>query len=323
MVDTTAEPKDQEEQFSPSEPKLDAAGPSNLAKFSNFKDAGAVAAARKINTTTTEFKRMSDLTVVRKRRQADSVNAPNKENSQEPEKEQEQQTPEDQKQTQAEQPEQQNAPETPAEEGAQSPEATPEATPETVPTDDGRVRNEPEPEKEKEEPEQPEEDSDEDEDDDEDLEAAMLEAQAEDQARTKKAKELETVAKLKLKDDAEVLAGKEFVTFIWSTVVESLGIGLLWAIPTFDVYILIGLFSKRPLYHQLPKWQIAGILILNVLVLLFIIMLISLVFKTVCTGIIAGTFRKVGSLFSDTVNSIDEVCKQVKPLIEDLPDLGT
>jgi len=316
MVDTTDVSKDQEEHLSPSEPKLDAAGPSNLAKFSNFKDAGVLAAARKTNTTTTEFKRMSDLTVVRKRKSADSVNAPNKENPEEPEKAPEQQTPEDQEQTPSEQ---QNA-ETPAEAGAQSPEATPEATPETVPSD-GRVRNEPEPEKKKEEPEQPEEDGD-DEEDDDDIEAAMLEAQAEDQARTKKAQDLETVVKLKLKEDAEILAGKEFVSFVWSTVLESLGIGLLWAIPTFDVYILIGLFSKRPLYHQLPKWQIAGILILNALVLLFIIMLISLVFKTVCTGIIAGTFRRVGSLFSDTAGSIDEVCKQVKPLIEGLPDLG-
>ena len=316
MVDTTAEPKDQEEQLSPSEPKLDAAGPSNLAKFSNFKDAGAVAAARKINTTTTEFKRMSDLTVVRKRKSADSVNAPNKENSQEPEKEQEQQTPpEEQEQPQAEQP---SAPDVEAE--AQSPETTPEATPETVPTDDGRVRNEPEPEKEKPEPEEPEEDQDED--DDDDLEAAMLDAQAEDQARTKKVQEVTVIAQQKLKEEAEILAGKEFVSFVWSTVLESLGIGLLWAIPTFDVYMLIGFFSKRPLYHQLPKWQIAGILILNVLVVLFIVMLISLVFKTVCTGIVAGTFRKVGSLFSDTAGSIDEVCKQVKPLIEDLPDLG-
>ena len=312
MVDTT-EPKDQEEQLSPSEPKLDAAGPSNLAKFSNFRDAGVLAAARKTNTTTTEFKRMSDLTVVRKRKQADSVNAPKQKETEEPEKEQEQQTSEDQEQTPTEK---QNA-ETPAEADAQSPEAAPEA----MPTDDGRVRNEPEPEKKKEESEQPEENSDDDEDDD-DLEAAMLEAQAEDQARTKKAQELETVAKLKFKEDAEVLAGKEFVSFVWSTVLESLGIGLLWAIPTFDVYMLIGLFSKRPLYHQLPKWQIAGILILNVLVVLFIVMLISLVFKTVCTGLVAGTFRRVGSLFSDTAGSIDEVCKQVKPLIEGLPDLG-
>ncbi len=319
MVDTTAEPKDQEEQLSPSEPKLDAAGPSNLARFSNLKDAGAVAAARKTKTTTTAFKRMSDLTVVRKRKSADSVNAPNKENPQEPEKEQEQQTPpEEQEQPQAEQP---NAPETNPEAEAQSPEATPEATPGDVPTDDGRVRNEPEPEKEKPEPEEPEDDQDED-DDDDDLEAAMLDAQAEDQARTKKAQEVTVIAQQKLKEDAEVLAGKEFVSFVWSTVLESLGIGLLWAIPTFDVYILLGLFSKRPLYHQLPKWQIAGILILNVLVFLFIVMLISLVFKTVCTGIVAGTFRKVGSLFSDTAGNIDEVCKQVKPLIEGLPDLG-
>ncbi len=313
MVDT-ADSKDQEEQLSPSEPKFDAAGPSNLAKFSNFKDAGVVAASRKTNTRTTEFRRMSDLTVVRKRKQADSVNAPKQKETEEPEKEQEQQTSEDQEQTPTEK---QNA-ETPAEADAQSPEAAPEA----MPTDDGRVRNEPEPEKKKEESEQPEEDSEEDEDDDDDLEAAMLEAQAEDQARTKKAQELETVAKLKFKEDAEVLAGKEFVSFVWSTVLESLGIGLLWAIPTFDVYMLIGLFSKRPLYHQLPKWQIAGILILNVLVVLFIVMLISLVFKTVCTGLVAGTFRRVGSLFSDTAGSIDEVCKQVKPLIEGLPDLG-
>lgn len=318
MVDTTDVSKDQEEHLSPSEPKLDAAGPSNLAKFSNFKDAGVLAAARKTNTTTTEFKRMSDLTVVRKRKSADSVNAPSKESPEEPEKAPEQQTPSE-KDNPAEQ---QTPPETPTQPEAspQSSEVAPEATPEPVP-DDGRVRNEPEPEKKKEEPEQPEEDGSDDEDDD-DIEAAMLEAQAEDQARTKKAQDLETVVKLKLKEDAEILAGKEFVTFVWSTVVESLGIGLLWAIPTFDVYILIGLFSKRPLYHQLPKWQIAGILILNALVVLFIIMLISLVFKTVCTGIIAGTFRRVGSLFSDSVSSIDEVCKQVKPLIEGLPDLG-
>ncbi len=307
MADTSSEPKDQEEQLSPSEPKLDAAGPSNLAKFSNFKDAGVIASTRK--TTTIEARRMSDLTIVRKRRQADAVNAPSKEKSKE------QENPEEQQET-TETPEQQNAPQEQVEPLEQTPEQAP-----VVP--EGYVA--PQAEEQKIREEKPEEGSEE-ESEDEDVDALMDEALAEDQARTKQkqnvAKDVTRIAAIKAAEEAEILAGKEFVSFIWSTVLESLGIGLLWAIPVFDIYIVIGLFSKRPFYHQLPKWQIIGILILNLMVLFFILMLISLVFKTICTGIIAGTFRKVGSLFSDSINNMDEVCKQVKPLIENLPDLG-
>ncbi len=304
--------QDLPEEKKPSDPKLDAvSGPSELGKFSNFSNSQGGAGVTRKTTITDTARRMSDLTVIRKRRQAaDSVNAPKDKNKGEtPEKEQK---PE---------------PETPQTQEPQAPEAqTPEVNPEQ-PQDDGRVETGPEEPKEK--PDESEADKEqedqEDEDEEEDQEAAIADAEAEQQ-EAQQAKPLPTTqvaqAQQAAKDELEKVAGKEFVEFVWSTVAESLGIGLLWAIPTFDVYIIIGWFNKRPFYHQLPKWQIVGILIINLLIVFTIIMIILLTLKAMCSGFWMSAFRKALSFVNDTADTLNEVCKQVEPLIKDLPDLG-
>ncbi|MEK7652241.1 MAG: hypothetical protein AAB351_03545 [Patescibacteria group bacterium] len=304
--------QDPPEETKPSDPKFDAVGgPSELAKFSNFRNFQAEINTTRKTTVTGKERRMSDLTVVRKRRQAaDSVNAPKGKQDEAPEQEQKPE-PETPPETQAPQ-----APE------GQAPEVNPEQ-----PQDDGRVEMEPEEAKEKPDEsevdkEQKEQDQ-EDEDEEEEQEEAIAEAEAEQAAQPKPLPTTQVAqAQQAAKDELEKVAGKKFVSFVWSTVEESLGIGLLWAIPTFDVYIIIGWFNKRPFFHQLPKWQIVGILIINLLVIFTIIMVILLTLKAMCSGFWMSAFRKALSFVNDTADTLNEVCKQVEPLIKDLPDLG-
>lgn len=120
--------------------------------------------------------------------------------------------------------------------------------------------------------------------------AAQQQEQAKQEAQKKK-HGTAIVGDIKL-----ALAGKAFVEGWWEQMLA--GVPVLWAAPILNCYILIGLFSKSPFWHQLSKIRIVIILMLDMLLFLLLLILILVIMKWVCSGF-SGAAIKFLSFFSD------------------------
>lgn len=94
---------------------------------------------------------------------------------------------------------------------------------------------------------------------------------------------------------AEQVAGLWLIDFMWGSLIEVFP-GALYALPFFNVYLLISIFKredkatgKNVFWHQLGFFQTLVILLLDAVLVLLFILIIYVVFWTLCsTGIKAG-----------------------------------
>ncbi len=93
----------------------------------------------------------------------------------------------------------------------------------------------------------------------------------------------------------EGAGGKWLINFLYGSMLTV--VGIIWALPALDIYVLIGLFSKNPILHQLSTWQKVVLALVNILVAILIMMLIYAVFYTVCTGLLGVVAKAVGFFF--------------------------
>lgn len=105
------------------------------------------------------------------------------------------------------------------------------------------------------------------------------------------------------KSISEEVAGKWFVTFMWRSLL--IPPGFLYAIPILDFYIMLGWFSQNPAFHQLKRYQVIALVVINAAVIIAFLVLIFLILQVLCDP---WSLSGLGLRFVGLVNSNYDFC---------------
>jgi len=104
------------------------------------------------------------------------------------------------------------------------------------------------------------------------------------------------------KDLAKSAGGTWLVDFLWYSTLEVFP-GALYGLPALNIYMLIGVFAQSPEWHQLSKWKMITIILMDLLVAFLILLFIITIIYAYCTGL-TGAVTKAAS----TVGIIPDYC---------------
>ncbi len=89
--------------------------------------------------------------------------------------------------------------------------------------------------------------------------------------------------------------------------------GGLYAVPLLDLYLVIGFFKKdNPKWHYFSKIRTISIVAFSIVYWFMVLVVIMAFAYSVCNGLFSSWGIKIGSLFSDSLGQVNEMCKLVR-----------